>query len=355
MKKHLQIYYSALIYTPTSVILTVWALLLFSTGCGPSPRQQQVQEWMNSSDKLKVLSTTGMVGDLVSQIGGDYVDNLVLITEQLDPHTYQLVKGDDEKLKRASLIFYSGLNLEHGPSLQNALRNNNKASAVGNMVVSHQPASVLNYGGQLDPHIWMDISLWSSAIPDIVAILSHADPQHAKFYALNGERTRDTMLATHQQLRDTLHRIPADKRFLVTSHDAFNYFTRAYLAEDYERIDGTWQKRFAAPEGLAPDSQLSTNDIQAIIDYLDRHHILVLFTESNVSKDSIRKIVDAGVQKGLHLTIATEPLYADAMGPHNSDGDTYLKMMTHNANVIAKHLDGNGKEARLQTIKRYAP
>jgi manganese/zinc/iron transport system substrate-binding protein len=153
-------------------------------------------------------------------------------------------------------------------------------------------------------------------------------------------------------MKRQLHAIPPDRRYLVTSHDAFNYFARAYLAEEDELADGRWHERFAAPEGLAPDSQLSTTDIQAIINHLDTYHILVLFPESNVSKDSIRKIVDAGAQKGLHLTIADGYLYADAMGPVGSDGDTYLKMIAHNAALIAKYLDNNGKEARAKALQQ---
>src|SRR5262249_26053191 len=114
-------------------------------------------------------------------------------------------------------------------------------------------------------------------------------------------------------------------------------------ASDDERGDGSWEKRFQAPEGLAPDSQLSVTDIQKIIEHLARYHIHIIFPESNVSKDSIRKIVGAAREKGQEVEIANVSLYGDAMGHPGSDGDTYLKMIRHNADVIASYLDGRRK------------
>lgn len=321
-------------------------VLLVLAGCTPSSHQKTSQLWMQDNGKLKVLSTTGMIGDLVQQIGGDHVDNLVLIAEQLDPHSYQLVKGDDEKFARAQVIFYSGLNLEHGPSLDAVLRGNPKAVGLGNEIKRDNPEVILRYENQDDPHIWMDISLWSKAVPYIVETLSKADPKNASEYSSNGNKLLKELKDAHAAVRKKLQSIPSFKRYLVTSHDAFNYFARAYLAEDSELKDGSWSERFAAPEGLAPDSQLSTKQIQDIIDHLDKYDIMVLFPESNVSKDSIRKIVDAGTQKGLAVIIASDALYGDAMGPAGSDGDTYIKMITHNADIIAKYLKNNGAEER---------
>lgn len=337
-----------IIYRVFLILLTV----CLATACSPSPHQKAAKKWMENNGKIKTLSTTGMIGDLVSTIGGTYVDNFVLIGEMLDPHSYQLVKGDDEKFAYAQAIFYNGLNLEHGPSLHAALENHSNAIAVGDAIVKENPSKVLYHDGQLDPHIWMDISLWADAIPSIVAALSQKDPSHAQEYAQNGQKLKEEMLATHARVKSKLHSIPQEKRYLVTSHDAFNYFTRAYLAQDEELANNTWEKRFAAPEGLAPDSQLSTADIRKIIDHMDKYHIMVIFPESNVSKDSIRKIVSAGRESGLVLTIATDALYGDAMGPKGSEGSTYLKMIEYNANILARYLAGNGKEERQVAFLR---
>lgn len=295
---------------------------------------------MEPNGKVKALATIAMIDDLVRQIGGDRVDSAVLIKGELDPHSYQLVKGDDEKLAFADVIFYNGLGLEHGPSLQGYLQHQPKAVALGDEIQKAAPALIIQYKGQTDPHIWMDVSLWAKTIPLIVQSLSQKDPQHAEFYRANGEKVTQALLAAHQRIKDELQAISPEKRYLVTSHDAFNYFARAYLADEAE-AEQVWRARAVAPEGLAPESQLSAADIQAIIDHLARYHINVLFPESNVSRDSIRKIVQAGTEKGLNVSIADKFLYADAMGRPGSDGDTYLKMIQHNANAVAAFLGRN--------------
>ena len=304
-------------------------------------RQKEMDRFRTKDGKVKVLTTIAMIGDLVEKIGGDYVDTLILLRGDLDPHSYQLVKGDDEKMAYADIIFYNGLGLEHGPSLQHYLETNKKAVGLGNQVMAEDPSSILHIEGQLDPHIWMDVSLWTKTIPYIIETLSIQDPSHADVFRANGDKLTRELMETHNNIKTKFESVPAEKRYLVTSHDAFNYFAKAYLATEQERIDGTWRKRFAAPEGLAPESQLSTTHIQQIIDHLSLYNIHVIFPESNVSKDSIRKIVSAGIEKGLDVTIAPCCLYADAMGEPGSKGDTYKKMIEHNADWIIQHLKVN--------------
>lgn len=323
-------------------VLNLLALCtLFSCSETHAQRNKEFQQWIQNNGKIKVLSTTAMINNIVQQVGGEAVDTITLIQGELDPHSYQLVKGDDEKLAFAHLIFSNGLGLEHGPSLQHYLMNDAKNIGVGDLIHQQDPTLIIEVKGQKDPHIWMDMSLWSRTIPIIVEVLSQKDPAHADYFAKNGAELQRQMEETHALVKNIMHEIPAPQRFLVTSHDAFNYFTRAYLAEESELKTGEWQKRFAAPEGLAPESQLSTTDIRLIIDHMHQYQIHVLFSESNVSQDSIKKIVQAGREKGLELKIACCPLYADAMGPHGSEGDTYLKMVVYNAKMIASYLKDN--------------
>ena len=233
--------------------------------------------------------------------------------------------------------------MEHGPSLQHYLRTSSKAVSLGNKIREQNPEAIIVFHGQLDPHIWMDVELWAGSIPFIVEALSRKDPAHAQIFQQNGEKLLSEMREMHARIKSRMQAIPSEKRFLVTSHDAFNYFTRAYLASEDELETDSWQKRFAAPEGLAPESQFSPSDIQHIIGHLHKYDINVLFPESNVSKDSIRKILQAGSEKGLHLTIAKNFLYADAMGHPGSDGDTYLKMIEHNVKMLENNLPLNSQ------------
>jgi len=318
-----------------ALFIVIVSLLLLAC---QTAQQQEVRRWMKPNGKIKVLSTIGMIQDIVNRVGGEHVDGHVLIAEQLDPHSYQLVKGDDEKIAFADLLFFNGLNLEHGPSLKKILYEKRNAVALGDRIQEEEPELILDYNGQTDPHIWMDMGLWSKTIPIIVEALSQYDPEHAMEYRQNGRKLMEELLNVNQQLTEQLQSIPEEKRYLVTSHDAFNYFAKAYLATEEERKNHTWQKRFAAPEGLSPDSQLSVVDIQNIVAHMEKYNIQVLFPESNVSRDSINKLLAASKDKGLAVTIANCPLYADAMGPPGSEGDSYVKMVKWNAKLIGIYL-----------------
>ena len=314
-------------------------LLLY--GCSTSQTSSSMEVWSNQNGKIKVLSTTAMIDDIVGQIGGERINHIVLITGEIDPHSYELVKGDDEKLSLSQLIFYNGLGLEHGASLRYQLEHHANAIAVGNSVLQKNPELILRSDREIDPHIWMDILLWSRIIDPIVAALSIADPEGEELYYKNAQQVRENMLHMHEMIYHDLQNVPEQKRYLVTSHDAFNYFTRAYLATPNEKTQEEWQKRFDAPEGLAPEGQLSAANIQQIIDHLIQYHIQVVFPESNVSRDSLKKVVHACAQKGLIVKISSEALYGDSMGSAGSDADTYLKMMRHNADALIKAWDQN--------------
>ena len=278
-----------------------------------------------------------MIHDLAKSIGGDRVISLPLIQGDLDPHSYQLVKGDDEKLLGADLIFYNGLGLEHGASLAHILKSSSKATAVGDTIFQKFPEKILWTEGTVDPHIWMDVSLWMHAIDPILDVLIEKEPESAGYFRENAADLKKRMALVHEEIFTKLQEIPAEKRYLVTSHDAFNYFAKGYLASSEESLQG-WEERFKAPEGLAPEGQLNPLDLQRIITHLQKHQIRVIFPESNVSPASIEKIVRAGLEKGLCIKISNAPLYGDAMKSTSDRGENYLETMRHNADIITSQL-----------------
>jgi manganese/zinc/iron transport system substrate-binding protein len=302
--------------------------LALSFGCSKAPQKEPDEK------KLKVLSTIGMIDDFVGEIAKDRVQHIALIQGEIDPHSYELVKGDDEKITSSEIVFSNGLGLEHGASLRYQLEHHPHLVSVGDKVQKEYPDKILKEHGEVDPHIWMDPSLWALTIDPIVQALSEADPENEAFYKQNGEVLKDKIMQMHEKIKIQLQNIPENKRYLVTTHDAFNYFTRAYLATPDENTRSLWQKRFVAPEGLAPEGQLSTADIQKIIQHICKFHIQVVFPESNLSKDSLKKIVHACKEKGCPVRISKETLYADAMGPKKDGG--YMHMMEHDANVLSK-------------------
>jgi manganese/zinc/iron transport system substrate-binding protein len=308
-------------------------LLCLAFGCSKGDKCRDVRSGSNK-EKMTVLSTIAMIDDIVARIGKDRVYNECLISGEIDPHSYELVKGDDEKISAADIVFFNGLNLEHGASLCYKLQKHKRSVALGNYIYDTCPEQILKSQGAIDPHVWMDISLWVNIVDPIAEQLSEIDPEGRQFYQDNADQLKKIMIQTHNKVLSLLQSVPEEKRYLVTSHDAFGYFTRSYLATDEERIDGTWKKRFAAPEGLAPDGQLSVKDIQNIIDYLLEYDISVVFAESNVSQDSLKKIVSSSKEKKHDVNFSSKVLYGDAMGSFMEPVNSYLEMIEKNANSL---------------------
>jgi manganese/zinc/iron transport system substrate-binding protein len=315
------------------IIVSLCGIFIFSA-CS-TKQDLAFKNWVEQEDKVRILSTTAMIGNVVEQIGQQKVASLVLIQEELDPHSYELVKGDDEKIQLADAVFYNGLGLEHGASLYYQLKNQKKAIAVAEAIQERHPEKMIYVNGACDPHVWMDVSLWVETVKPIVEQLVSIDPKHADYYQKNAVEYREKLLELHRYITKILQSVPQEKRYLVTSHDAFNYFTRAYLATEEEKQYEKWHQRFQAPEGLAPDSQLSLLDIKRIISHLKRYEILVIFPESNVSQDSLKKIVDCMHHQGKSLVIASDVLYGDSMGPCSEDNPaSYMKMLEYDAGVL---------------------
>lgn len=314
-------------------MILVMLIAIACFGCTSTQKSSKDMEWRVANGKLKVLTTIAMINDIVKQVGGNDVDSISLIQGDLDPHSYELVKGDDEKFSRADIIFYNGLGLEHGLSLRQHLENNPKVVVISDQLLKNHLDNLIKIGDQYDPHIWMDISLWLATIDPIVEALSLKDPSHARNYQERALELKTRMEAVDKKIYHTLQAIPKEKRYLVTSHDAFHYFTRHYLADPEEISIEKWTLRCAAPEGLAPDAQLSVTDLQNIINHIVKYEIPVLFPETNVSKDSLRKIIFAAKEKGMPVRLCPCALYGDSMG---SEG--YLKMIEHNCEIIAREL-----------------
>jgi manganese/zinc/iron transport system substrate-binding protein len=307
----------------------------FFASCSKKGASTSAHAWMQDNGKIKILCTTAMVQDIVSEVAGSNADCLTLIQGENDPHSYQLVKGDDEKFARADIIFSSGLGLEHGPSLKGLLEGNKKAYSIGHFLASDE---IILVDGVRDPHAWMDVSLWASSVPHIADVLIKYMPQEEEQIRLRMKALMAKLAGIDSQIRRAFKTIPEEKKFLVTTHASCNYFTRAYLSTEEERKNGSWKKRCKAPEGLSPESQLSTADIQNLVTYIEMHDVTVAFTESNVNYDALKKVAEIMKKKGRVFFVCPKPLYVDAMGDRESGANTYSKMMVYDAAVISENI-----------------
>lgn len=274
------------------------------------------------AEPMPVLATTGMLSSLVSEVGGSRISIDTLISPLVDPHSYSLVKGDSGKCAKAKVIFANGLGLECNLAVRSLLEKK-RAIFLGDKL---DEKTILTVRGTVDPHIWMDPSLFAKTIPFIVQALSKEDPEGAFFYEKNGEALLKKMQELDERIFQKIQSIPEKKRYLVTSHDAFHYFARRYLAENKEE---NFAIRCIAPEGLAPDSQISFAELKSVENHIIKYQIGVIFSEQNLSTKALQKIIER-VKKQIKVRIAKSPLYGDSM----PESLSYFEMMLKNADSL---------------------
>jgi len=279
------------------------------------------------SEKETILSTTVMIDSIVSEIAKDKFDRKVLIEGEVDPHSYQMRKGDVEKLENASIIFANGLSLEHNPSLLYHL-NDKKAVFVGDRLLEKSPKSIISYNREVDPHIWMDLDLMQSVVDIICLEIIEKDIENKDFYLENAAELKVRMQVLDQKITSMLAEVPKEKRYLVSSHDAFNYFVRRYFDIDYK-------DRLFSMQGLSPEAEISLKRMRQVIDFIKEHKVGAIFYESNLPKDAIWKVIEICKKFNIELKVSKQALYGDTLG-----GMSYLEMMEYNAKVISENLKG---------------
>lgn len=325
-------------------IFLVCCGFVFFTSCESSflknREKTHLEQWMEQT-KIRVLATTPIVQDLVARVGGDRIAIISLIPDEADPHSYEMVKGDGEKFICADIVFANGLMLEHSASVQYQLRQHKHVVFLGDEIFRQCPHQIIYVDGQIDPHIWMDVSLWAQGIDCIVQALIRRDPDHEKFYLAQSDQIREEFQELDHQIGDICSKVPLENRFIITSHDAFRYFVKRYLSVPSEREGESWQNRLKALQGLAPDQQISLLQVNEIVNYVCCNAIKIIFAEKNLSRDSLEKVKESCKKKGQIVRIAEEHLYGDTMGREG-----YASMILHNAQVICKFLLNKDFEER---------
>jgi manganese/zinc/iron transport system substrate-binding protein len=281
---------------------------------------------VSAAEKLNVTATTSMVTDLVKSIGGERVEVYGLMGPGVDPHLYKASHADIDKLSRAKVIFYNGLLLEG--KLQEVLNNMNrrkKVYAVSDAIPKKRLLSPPDFEGHHDPHIWFDVLLWQKCIDVVVKGLSEADPAGKADFEKRGNELRKKMQDLHEWALGRVAEVPVEKRILITSHDAFNYFGRAYGFQ----VIGL--------QGISTVTEVSIADMAKMADFIKSKNVKAIFVESSVPHSTIERVSkDAGV-------IVGGELFSDAMGTlgqieNGYDLGTYEGMVKHNVNTIVNAL-----------------
>ncbi|MBY0113924.1 MAG: zinc ABC transporter substrate-binding protein [Phycisphaerales bacterium] len=281
--------------------------------------------------KLRAVATVGMLTDAVRKIGGDRVEVTGLMGEGVDPHLYKASPGDLRLLSQADIVFGVGLHLEG--RMVDALEKLGRTRRVVLIGESLPHDSLRLLGGDThDPHIWFDVSLWSKALDAAEAGLIAADPSGADTYKKNAAAYKAELATLHDWVKAQIARIPQPQRVLVTAHDAFGYFSRAYSIE------------VLAIQGVSTDSEASLRDINALVDTLVARKIPAVFVESSVPRKTIDALREGAASKGHPISVGGE-LFSDAMGKDGTDEGTYIGMVKHNVNAIVHALAPNAPEA----------
>lgn len=280
-----------------------------------------------SSDPIKIVCTTGMVADVVRNVGGKQVQVTQLMGEGIDPHTYKSSPGDVTKMKDADLVFYSGLHLE--ANLQpvfDSLANEKPVYALtAELERWHHDRLIATSGDQHDPHVWFDVSLWKQTVRFVADRLADFDPKNATTYANNALAYMKKLDALHEECRAELATIPTERRVMVTAHDAFSYFGRAYGIQ------------VKAIQGVSTASEASLKHVEELIAYMVANKIPAVFVESSVNEASMKQLIAGCAAKG-HTVKRGGELFSDAMGAEGTKDGTYEGMIRHNVRVIVHAL-----------------
>lgn len=273
-----------------------------------------------------VIATTGMIGDAARRLTGGDVP--ALLGPGVDPHSHRPTRGDILALARADLILWHGLHLEAQLiEVLDELAQKKTVVAVADALPKDLLRTDPAYPDRPDPHVWMDPMLWQQVVAEIGRALTAAGFDVAA--AAGAYATEITALADYSAT--VLGTVPADRRVLVTAHDAFGYFGRAY----------GWQVE--GIQGISTESEAGLVRIGDLVNMLVTRKIPAVFVESSVSDRAIRALIEGAAAQGHEVVIGGE-LFSDAMGQDGRHEGTWIGMIDHNVTTIARALGGEAPE-----------
>lgn len=285
-----------------------------------------------ASDTLNIVATTGMIADTARRIGGAHVTVKALMGSGVDPHAYRQTRSDIMAMTRADLVLWHGLYLEaQMEDFLVKLERRRTSVAVADAMPRDMLISHADYDGRYDPHVWMVPALWTYVAREIARVLSEARPELAADFAVNLSAFEAELTKLQSYGETVMATVPAQSRVLLTAHDAFGYFGRAF---DMEVI---------GIQGISTESEAGLNRISTLVDLLVERKIGAAFVESSVSDRNIRALIEGAGAQG-HLVSIGGELYSDAMGADSSYEATYIGMIDHNITTIARALGGTVPE-----------
>ncbi|MGI6157674.1 MAG: metal ABC transporter solute-binding protein, Zn/Mn family [Saccharofermentanales bacterium] len=299
------------------MLLLIFGMTLSLVACAPEP----------SDDRLHVTVTTSFLDDMVRNIAPmEVIDLKLVIPAGSDPHTYLPKPQDFNKLARADVVLYHGLHFEG--KMVDALE------PIGIAVTDAMPIErlqLMDEDGRVvyDPHFWFDLELYAMAVDRASEVLARELPAYASEIYTKAAVYKDELAALDRWIRAEIASIPEATRYLITPHDAFQYFSKAYDIPVF------------SPQGLSTEAEVATRDIMETVHFIVTHGVRAIFVESTTDPARMEKIREAAVAKGVDVNVVhgeDEALFSDSLAEAGHSGDTFLDMYRHNVDVIVRHL-----------------
>jgi len=316
-------------------------LLVPWSGC-KSAKPSELYSHYTGTYPIKATATVGMVADMVRAIGGKHLEVTQLVGAGIDPHLYKPNRDDVLAIRSADIVFYNGFLLEGKMGdLLGRTASSRRTHAAAEILSAAELNKNQSEGmhGEPDPHVWMNVALWRQVAQGIRDKLVEYDPPHADDFNAAYQQLDQELDALHQYGIRVMQGVPAEQRLLVTSHDAFRYFGRAYGIE------------VQAIQGMSTESEAGLSRINELVDLLVSRKVSSVFVESSVPEDSVAALLRGAESRGHTVQIAGK-LYSDAMGNAGTYEGTYIGMMDHNLSTIARALgctevpEGGFRESR---------
>jgi manganese/zinc/iron transport system substrate-binding protein len=304
----------------------ILALLAALAACGRPATGQTSADL--AQRPIRVVTTIGMITDIVQNVGGARVQVTGLMGPGVDPHLYKASEGDVTRLAEADVVFYNGLHLEARMGkvferMQGRVRTVAVTDGIDRALLLAPP----EFEGAYDPHVWFDVTLWMKAVERVRDTLIAMDPTSAGLYRANAQSYLEELAELHAYVKAQAGRVPPSQRVLITAHDAFNYFGRAYGFE----VRGL--------QGISTATEAGTADVQALADFIAARKIRAIFVESSVPPRTIEAVQAAVRARGFEVRIGGQ-LFSDAMGDPGTPEGTYIGMVRHNIDTIVAALLG---------------
>lgn len=310
----------------TGKLFGILAGALFTTACGAA--EDSVMEEVSEDNQLNVVATTSMMADLMEIVGGENVDVTGLMGPGIDPHDYQPSTSDVSVMTEADIVAYNGLMLEERfVEVFEQLEQQGVFTIIAERALDE---SVLldpeeEEDLEFDPHIWFSISHWETVTEYVADQLSNKDPDNEEYYQNNATSYLKELQELREYVEDRVEEVPEQSRYLVTAHDAFQYFGQEFGFE------------VVGLQGLNTQTEAGTGDISRLADFLVENEINAVFVESSVSPRNIEALIEAARSRGHEVENAGE-LYSDALGSEEDGTDSYIEMYRSNIDTIVNGL-----------------